>query len=119
MAEAWHHPRIKLETYAEVNKVTPQGSGFAVNITRRPRYLVQRIARLQPLRVRLPGGGASRVEWGLGARRAIYIPMQRHPQVAVLDVEHCTFCGKCAAVCPTNCIDYLQEPQEVHLEVGP
>ena len=46
-------------------------------------------------------------DYGLGARRAIYIPHGNAiPQKAVLDVEHCIFCGKCEKVCPTNCLDF-------------
>jgi heterodisulfide reductase subunit A len=120
MAEAWHHPRIKLETYAEVSKITPQGSGFVVDVVRKPRYLVaENCTGCSRCEFACPVEVPHEFEWGLGARRAIYIPHANAiPQVAVLDVEHCTFCGKCATVCPTDCIDYLQEPQEVRLEVG-
>jgi heterodisulfide reductase subunit A2 len=55
-------------------------------------------------------------DYKLGARRAIYIPHGNAiPQVAVLDVENCTFCGKCEKVCPTNCIDYTQEPEQIEI----
>jgi len=120
MAETWHHPRIKLESYAEVKKVTPQDSGFAVDVVRKPRYLVaENCTGCSRCEFACPVEVPHEFEWDLGARRAIYIPHANAiPQVAVLDVEHCTFCGKCATVCPTNCIDYLQEPQEVRLEVG-
>jgi heterodisulfide reductase subunit A2 len=120
MAEAWHHPRIKLETYAEVKKVTPRGSGFTANLLRNPRYLVaENCTGCSRCEFACPVEVPHEFEWGLGARRAIYIPHANAiPQVAVLDVEHCTFCGKCATVCPTNCIDYLQKPEEIELEVG-
>jgi heterodisulfide reductase subunit A len=58
-------------------------------------------------------------EHNLGARRAIYIPHANAiPQVAVLDVEHCTFCGKCAKECPTDCIDYTQEDEHAVISAG-
>ena len=58
-------------------------------------------------------------DYGLGARRAIYIPHGNAiPQKAVLDVEHCIFCGKCEKACPTHCIDFSQEPEEVTTSVG-
>ena len=58
-------------------------------------------------------------EGGLGARKAIYVPFcQRLPQVALLDVENCTFCGACDRACPTNAIDYPQEPADIVLDAG-
>ena len=48
---------------------------------------------------------SSTTAWGRGG--PIYIPHGNAiPQKAVLDVEHCVFCGKCEKVCPTDCIDY-------------
>jgi heterodisulfide reductase subunit A len=58
-------------------------------------------------------------DYGLGARRAIYIPHGNAiPQKAVLDVEHCIFCGKCEKVCPTNCLEFTAEAKQVHVDVG-
>jgi heterodisulfide reductase subunit A len=46
-------------------------------------------------------------------RKAIYIPFSNAiPQIATLDVENCTLCGKCAKVCPTDAVDYFQQPEE-------
>ena len=47
----------------------------------------------------------------LGARRAVYIPFTTAiPQKAVLDIDNCVFCGKCEKACPTDAIDFAQEP---------
>jgi heterodisulfide reductase subunit A len=52
----------------------------------------------------------------LTLRKAIHIPFSNAiPQIATLDVEHCTLCGKCAKVCPTDAVDYFQQPRELTL----
>jgi heterodisulfide reductase subunit A len=46
------------------------------------------------------------------ATKAISIPFSNAiPQTAVLDVENCMLCGKCAKVCPTDAVDYFQQPE--------
>ena len=44
--------------------------------------------------------------------RAIAIPFTNAiPQKAVLDAEHCGTCGTCARVCPTDAIEFDQQPR--------
>ncbi|RPI13825.1 MAG: CoB--CoM heterodisulfide reductase iron-sulfur subunit A family protein [Acidobacteriales bacterium] len=58
-------------------------------------------------------------DYGLGARAAIYIPHGNAiPQIPVLDPDYCIFDGHCARVCPTNCIDFTQQPQELKVQAG-
>jgi heterodisulfide reductase subunit A len=53
---------------------------------------------------------------GLGARRAAYIPFGTAiPQKAVIDLENCILCGKCEKACPTDAIDFLQEPETIEV----
>ncbi len=52
------------------------------------------------------------------ARKAIFIPFSNAiPQKALIDPENCLLCGKCAQVCPTQAVDYFQEPEDFTLEV--
>jgi ferredoxin len=47
-------------------------------------------------------------------RKAISIPFSNAiPQTAVLDVDNCMLCGKCAKVCPTDAVDYFQQPENL------
>jgi heterodisulfide reductase subunit A len=120
MAESAHHPRIQLATYAEVRGVEPHNGGFAARIERKARY-VDEDACIGCSKCELvcPVDVPHEFDYGLGARRAIYIAHGNAiPQKAILDIEHCIFCGKCEKVCPTDCIDFAQEPEEVTTEVG-
>jgi heterodisulfide reductase subunit A2 len=120
MAESAHHHNIQILTYADVKQVEKRGKGFSVRIERKPRYVVEedcigcsRCEQACPVDV------PHEFDYGLGVRRAIYIPHGNAiPQVAVLDVDHCTFCGKCEKVCPTNCIDYAQTAEMATIEAG-
>lgn len=120
MAETSHHRNITIQTYTEVQKVTRNGAGFSVQLLKKPRYVVaEDCIGCSKCELDCPVDVPHEFDFGIGARRAIYIPHANAiPQVPVLDVEHCTFCGKCEKVCPTNCIDYTQEAEEVTVEAG-
>jgi heterodisulfide reductase subunit A len=120
MAESAHHPRIRLQTYTEVRQVEPVGTGFRAELECKPRYLNEDTCiGCDECELACPVEVPHEFDYGLGARRAIYIPHGNAiPQKAVLDVEHCIFCGKCEKVCPTTCIDFAAEPRTVHVDVG-
>jgi heterodisulfide reductase subunit A len=57
------------------------------------------------------------LEQGLGAKRAIGVAFTNAiPQKAVLDPELCATCGTCARVCPTDAIEFDQQPQTLIVE---
>ncbi|MEA3336651.1 MAG: CoB--CoM heterodisulfide reductase iron-sulfur subunit A family protein [Chloroflexota bacterium] len=119
MAAVAHHDNIQLLTYSEVQSVTRNGKGFSAQVLRKPRYVREedctgcRSCELVcPLD--LPDEAN---EYGRTAHRVVYVPFATAvPQTALLDIDHCIFCGKCLKACPTDAIDFFQQPQTLQIE---
>jgi heterodisulfide reductase subunit A len=118
MSAVAHHDNIHLLTYSELQTVTRSQAGFTAQVLKKPRYVREadctgcRSCELVcPLD--LPD---EENEFGRTARRAIYVPFATAvPQKAVLDMDACIFCGKCLQACPSDAIDFTQQPE--HLEI--
>ncbi len=121
MSAVAHHDHIHLLTYSEVQALSRGADGFVAQVLRKPRYVIEedctgcRSCELAcPLD--LPDGEN---EFGRTAHRVAYIPFPTAvPQKALIDIDHCIFCGKCLQVCPTNAIDFSQQPQTVEIQAG-
>ncbi len=51
--------------------------------------------------------------------RAVRVPFSTAvPQKAVIDIDHCLFCGKCEKVCPVDAIDFTQMPEDIEIETS-
>ena len=120
MAAAAHHDNIVLLTYAEVTATRRTARGFEVTVLKKPRYIKEQdCTGCRLCEYACPVDLPHEFEGNLGARRAIYVPFSTAiPQVALLDVDNCIFCGKCEKACPTHAIDFLQEPEEIQVEAG-
>ena len=120
MAAAAHHENITLMTYSEVTGTEQVEGRFRASVTKKPRYVIEDACigcRLCEYACEVYE--EDEYEGDLGARKSIFIPFSNAiPQVAVLDIESCTLCGRCAKVCPTDAVDYLQEPEEVEIDAG-
>jgi heterodisulfide reductase subunit A2 len=120
MASVAHHPRIRTLTGTEVKSLSGKGKDFSIALEKRPRYInedlcigCKRCEEVCPIFV------PDEYEHSLGARKAISIPFTNAiPQYPVLDRENCILCGACARICPTEAIDYLQEPRKLEIEAG-
>ena len=121
MASVAHHPNITTLTYTEVKQVKAQADGsYHATLTKKPRFIdedkcigCKRCEEVCP--VYIPDD----FEHNLGAKKAISIPFTNAiPQYPVLTPDQCTWCGACANACPVDCIDYLQEPKDIQVEVG-
>jgi heterodisulfide reductase subunit A len=119
MAATAHHENIRLLTYCEVQNVQRENGFFRADVLKKPRYVIEddctgcRSCELVcPLDV-----PEYENEFGRTARRAIYVPFTTAvPQKALIDLDHCLFCGKCIKACPADAIDFQQQPEQLEIE---
>jgi heterodisulfide reductase subunit A len=117
MSAVAHHPNIQLLTYCEVEKVEEDGGGFIANVLKKPRYLDEDACTgCRQCEYACPVTLPNPFDMDLGAYRAIRVPFSTAvPQIAVLDMEYCLLCGKCAAYCPVDAIDFEQQPESFQI----
>lgn len=113
MAAAAHHDNISLFTYCDIASLDRQTGMITAAVTQRPRYVdAQKCIGCRQCEYNCPVYVADDEQGGFSATKAISIPFSNAiPQTAVLDVENCMLCGKCAKVCPTDAVDYFQQPE--------
>jgi heterodisulfide reductase subunit A2 len=119
MSAVAHHENISLMTYAEVQSVAKNGGGYHVQVVKKPRYVIEddcsgcrSCEMVCP--IDLPD---YENEHGRGAHRVIYVPFSTAvPQKALIDIDHCIYCGKCLKACSKDAIDFTQQPQTVDIE---
>jgi len=114
MAEASHHDNITIFTYCDLKSLEREGSLLTASITQRPRYVdPDKCIGCRLCEYHCPVYVADKEEGGFSARKAAYIPFSNAiPPIALIDVENCMLCGKCEEVCPTQAVDYFQEPED-------
>lgn len=119
MAAVAHHENISLLTYSDLQSVSRVANGFVAQVLKKPRYVIEedctgcRSCELVcPLDVPDEANEFSRT-----AHRVIYVPFTTAvPQKALVDIDYCVFCGKCLQACPSDAIDFHQQPTQVQIE---
>jgi heterodisulfide reductase subunit A len=118
MAAAAHHENITLFTYCDLKSLDRQDGLISAAVTQKPRYVdPAKCIGCRQCEYGCPVYVPDAEQGGFSARKAVYIPFSNAvPQLALLDVENCALCGKCAKVCPTQAIDYFQQPREFTIQ---
>jgi heterodisulfide reductase subunit A len=121
MTEVANHPNIELYTYTEITSISGNAGNFTVKCVRKPRYVdvdkckgcIQECAGVCPVSV------PSDFDFGIGARKAIYLPIQQAvPMVATIDMDYCVGCDLCRQACPADAVDYTQKKERLEFTVG-
>jgi heterodisulfide reductase subunit A len=113
MASAAHHDYISIFTYCDVSTINREGDGIVASLTQRPRYVdAEKCIGCRQCEYGCPVYVPDEEQGGFTLRKAIHIPFSNAiPQLAILDAENCSLCGKCARICPTQAVDYFQQPE--------
>ncbi len=120
MSEVQNNQNITLHTYSEITDIEGKAGNFKITGIKKPRYIDEKkckgcidiCAQVCPIDV------PNQFDYGIGARKSIYIPFaQAVPQVAVID-EHCVGCDLCRLACPAEAVDFNQKAQVFEFNVG-
>ena len=127
MVEVYQHPRIKLMTYSEVEKVEGFIGNFNVTIRKKARHIDEDKCTgcgLCITKCPTKKKAFNSFEENLAYRPAVYVPFpQAVPNIPVIDETVCMYykngkCGMCVKVCGREAINFDQKDTMVTEEVG-
>lgn len=127
MVEVYQHPKIKLLTYSEVEKVEGFIGNFKVTIRKKARHVDDTKCTgcgdcLQKCPIKKKA--FSEFDEHLAYRSAIYVPFpQAVPNIPVIDTEVCTYfktgkCGMCKKTCGRDAIFFEQQDEMLTEDIG-
>jgi heterodisulfide reductase subunit A len=126
MVEVGQHPNLKLYTYSEVEAVEGYAGNFKATIRQKARYVdIKKCTGCGDCWNACPlKKNPSEFDFGMGNRRAIYIPFpQAVPARPVIDKNVCTKlkkggCGLCEKKCQAKAILFQDTDKLVVEEIG-
>ncbi len=131
MSQVRSHPNITLWSYSEVSQVTGYAGNFKVTVTRKPRYVDEKLCVacgdcveacvFKKEKTQVP----DEFNVGLSRRKPVYMPFpQATPGAVVIDPKLCLqlMKGKCAQSCVAACeraaINFDQQAEHIEIDVG-
>ena len=127
MVEVYQHPKIKLMTYSEVEKVEGFIGNFKATIRKKARSIDESKCTgcgLCTQKCPIKKKAFNEFEEGLTYRSAVYVPFpQAVPNIPVIDRTVCTYyqsgkCQMCVKVCGREAIKFDQEDTLITEDIG-
>lgn len=125
MVSVGQHPKIKLMTYSEVEKVSGYVGNLTVTVKHKVKYVdYDKCNGCGLCQEKCPGKADDAFEQNKGKRKAIYTYFaQAVPNKPVIDKDHCTYfrtgkCRICEKVCQKEAIDFNQKESFEDITVG-
>ncbi len=123
--ETGQHPRIRLRTYCEVERIDGDVGRFVVTLRRKAAYVDwDKCTGCGLCQEKCPKKTPSGFDRGMGLGKAIYtLSPQAVPNKPAINAETCRYlqegkCKVCEKVCPADAIDYEQKDTFFEEEVG-
>ncbi len=120
MSASAHNANIHVLTYCEIQSLHEHQAGFKAHVLKKPRYVDEEACTgCRQCEYACPIYLPNPFDLKMGAYKAIRVPFSTAvPQKAVLDIDHCLLCGKCAQVCPVEAVDFTQKVEMFEITAG-
>ncbi len=121
LAQVYNHPRIKVLTLSEVEKVSGRPGDFMVRIKRKPRYIDEDkcVSGCTLCIDACPITVPDEYNGGLSTRKAVWRPTPVSvPNAPFIDMNSCIGCMSCVGACDREAINLLQREEIVEERVG-
>ncbi len=125
LVQAAGNPNIEIIPSSRFLALEGEPGHFKARIEKQPRFInVEKCIACGQCAQKCPKKVPDPFNGELGFRKAAFLTFpQAVPLKYALDAEHCLYltrkrCGLCKKICPTDAVEFDQQPQEIILEAG-